>query len=99
MSKVSLVERCPCLEVTSLLKLHCLASTRFCRKVWDRYILSFSPFSAVGGCDGAVFKDASHCWPFNEAQSDSSPDLKGSFPAQLKVLGKTLLEMGIKVES
>ncbi|XP_020608822.1 uncharacterized protein LOC110047416 [Orbicella faveolata] len=39
---------------------------------------------AVGGCDGAVFKDASHCWPFNEAQSDSSPDLKGSFPAQLK---------------
>lgn len=39
---------------------------------------------AVGGCDGAAFKDASHCWPFNEAQGDSSPDLKGTFPAQLK---------------
>lgn len=49
-------------------------------------MLSFSSFAAVGGCDGAVFQDASHCWPFNEAQSDdSSPDLKGSFPARLKV--------------
>ena len=47
--------------------------------------MSFSLFAAVGGCDGTAFKDASHCWPFNEAQSDSSPDLKGNFPAQLKV--------------
>ncbi|KAL9984866.1 hypothetical protein ACROYT_G007207 [Oculina patagonica] len=37
---------------------------------------------ALGGCNG-VFQDASHCWPFNEAQDDSSPDLKGNFPARL----------------
>ena len=55
-------------------------------------MLSVFPFAAVGGCDGAVFKDASHCWPFNDAQSDSSPDLKGGSPAELKVLGKALLE-------
>ena len=63
-------------------------SIRCCRKIRDRYILNLSPFAAVGGCDGAVFKDASHCWSFNEAQSDSSPDLKGNFPAQLKVFRK-----------
>ena len=61
-------------------------------------MLSVSQFAAVGGCDGAVFKDASHCWPFNEAQSDSSPDLKGSLPAQLKVLRKALLKKGPRLK-
>ncbi|XP_022780748.1 uncharacterized protein LOC111321985 isoform X2 [Stylophora pistillata] len=39
--------------------------------------------AVVGGFNG-IFKDSSHCWPFNEAQGDSSPDLVGNFPAQLK---------------
>ncbi|XP_058959077.2 uncharacterized protein [Pocillopora verrucosa] len=39
--------------------------------------------AVVGGFVG-VFKDSSHCWPFNDAQADSSPDLVGNFPAQLK---------------
>ena len=61
-------------------------------------MFSASSFAALGGCDGAAFKDASHCWPFNEAQSDSSPDLKGSFPAQLKVLSKAFLKKGPRLK-
>lgn len=47
--------------------------------------LSFSSCAAVVGGFVGVFKDSSHCWPFNDAQADSSPDLVGNFPAQLKV--------------
>lgn len=47
--------------------------------------LSSSSCAAVVGGFVGVFKDSSHCWPFNDAQADSSPDLVGNFPAQLKV--------------
>ena len=47
-------------------------------------MFSLSSFTVLGGCDG-IFADASHCWPFNDAIANVSPDLKGGFPATLEV--------------
>ena len=40
--------------------------------------------SAIGPC-GGIFADASHCWPFNIAKGNKSPDESGGIHATLKV--------------
>lgn len=43
-------------------------------------------FFPVQGGGGGIFKKAAHCWPFNrEVEFNKSPDIRGGFPAMLKV--------------
>ena len=46
--------------------------------------LTFFFSSPVGGCKG-MFSTASHCWSFDEAQNNKTPDKKGGSPAILQV--------------